>query len=118
MARATRGVKGRRRHKKWLKLAKGAFGRRSTIYKSAKATAEKGLQYGYVSCKLNKREYRTLWIQRINAAAREHGLTYSRFMAGLKRAQVDVDRKVLADLALHDPAGWSRIVELAKQHQG
>lgn len=117
MARATRGVKGRRRHKKWLKLAKGAFGRRSTIYKAAKATAEKGLQYQYVSRKLTKREYRSLWIQRINAAAREHGLTYSRFMAGLKRADIDMDRKVLADLAIHDPDGWTRVVEVAKQHQ-
>lgn len=117
MARATRGVKGRRRHKKWLKLAKGAFGRRSTIYKAAKATAEKGLQYGYVSRKLNKRNYRSLWIQRINAAARAHGLTYSRFMAGLKRADVDIDRKMLADLAIHDGPGWAQIVEIAKQHQ-
>ncbi|MCA9548743.1 MAG: 50S ribosomal protein L20 [Myxococcales bacterium] len=103
MARATRGTKGRRRHKKWLKLAKGAFGRRSKIIKSAKATAEKGLQYAYVARRLNKRNYRSLWIQRINAAVRQHGLSYSRFIAGLKRANIELDRKILADVAIHDP---------------
>lgn len=103
MARATRGVKGRRRHKKWLKLAKGAFGRRSKIIKSAKATAEKGLQHAYVARKLNKRNYRRLWIQRINAAVRMHGMSYSQFIAGLKRAEIDLDRKILADIAVHDP---------------
>jgi large subunit ribosomal protein L20 len=103
MARATRGTKGRRRHKKWLKLAKGAFGRRSKIIKSAKATAEKGLQYAYVARRLNKRNYRRLWIQRINAAVRSHGLNYSRFIAGLKRANIELDRKILADVAIHDP---------------
>jgi len=103
MARATRGTKGRRRHKKWLKLAKGAFGRRSKIIKSAKATAEKGLQYAYVARRLNKRNYRRLWIQRINAAVRQHGLSYSRFIAGLKRANIELDRKILADVAIHDP---------------
>lgn len=103
MARATRGVKGRRRHKKWLKLAKGAFGRRSKIIKSAKATAEKGLQHAYVARKLNKRNYRRLWIQRINAAVRMHGLSYSQFMAGMKKTGVDLDRKILADIAVNDP---------------
>mgnify|MGYP001116719630 CR=1 FL=1 len=114
MARATRGVKGRRRHKKWLKLAKGAQGRRKTIYKAARATAEKGLQHAYVSRKLNKRNYRALWIQRINAAAREHGLTYSTFMHGLKQREVELDRKALADIAVHDPKGWADLVALAK----
>jgi large subunit ribosomal protein L20 len=114
MARATRGVKGRRRHKKWLKLARGAFGRRSTIYKSAKATAEKGLQHAYIARKKNKREYRSLWIQRINAAARQNGLSYSRFMAGLRQKDVAIDRKVLADLAVHDPATLTHLANLAK----
>lgn len=114
MARVTRGFKGRRRHKKWLKLAKGAHGRRKTIYKSARATAEKGLQHAYVARRLNKRDYRSLWIQRINAAARQHGLSYSRFIAGLKAAQVEVDRKALADVAVHDPKAWADLVELAK----
>jgi len=115
MARATRGFKGRRRHKKWLKLAKGAFGRRKTIYKSARATAEKGLQHAYVARRLNKREYRSLWIQRINAAARLHGISYSRFIAGLKAANVEMDRKELADVAVSDPKAWSDLVELAKK---
>lgn len=110
MARATRGVKGRRRHKKWLKLAKGAFGRRSKIIKSAKATAEKGLQHAYVARRLNKRNYRRLWIVRINAAVRQHGSTYSRFMAGLKKNNVEIDRKILADLAVSDPKAIAALV--------
>ncbi len=113
MARARRGVKGRRRHKKWLKLAKGAFGRRSKIIKSAKATVEKGLRYAYVDRKLRKRNYRRLWIVRINAAARQHGMSYSRFMAGLKRNQVELDRKVLADVAIHDPQAFADLVACA-----
>lgn len=114
MARATRGVKGRRRHKKWLKLAKGAQGRRSTIYKAAKATAEKGLQNAYVDRRLMKRNYRSLWIVRINAAVRSHGLSYSSFMGGLKRNEIEIDRKVLADLAVNDPAAIEKLVEIAK----
>ena len=113
MARATRGVKGRRRHKKWLKLAKGAFGRRSKIIKSAKATAEKGLQHAYVARRLNKRNYRRLWIQRINAAVRMHGTTYSRFMAGLKKANIELDRKILADIAVNDPKTMAALVNQA-----
>ena len=113
MARATRGTKGRRRHKKWLKLAKGAFGRRSKIIKSAKATAEKGLQYAYAARRLNKRNYRRLWIQRINAAVREHGLSYSRFIAGLKNAKIELDRKILADIAVHDPKTMAALVAQA-----
>ena len=114
MARATRGVKGRRRHKKWLKLAKGAVGRRSTIIKSAMATVEKGLRHAYRDRKLNKRNYRRLWIVRINAAARTHDLSYSKFMAGLKKHNVEVDRKMLADVAIHDPQGFADLVALAK----
>lgn len=110
MARATRGVKGRRRHKKWLKLAKGAFGRRSKIYKSAKATAEKGLQHAYKARRLNKRHYRRLWIVRINAAVRIHGLNYSRFIANLKKANIELDRKILADIAVHDPETFQALV--------
>ena len=114
MARATRGVKGRRRHKKWLKRARGAFGRRSKIYKSARATAEKGLQHAYVARRLNKRNYRRLWIVRINAAVRSHGLSYARFMGGLKKAGIALDRKVLADLAIHDPESFSALVDQAR----
>lgn len=115
MARATRGVKGRRRHKKWLKLAKGAFGRRSKIIKAAKATAEKGLQHAYVSRKLKKRQYRALWIVRINAAARANGLSYSRLIAGLRRADVAIDRKMLAYLSVHDPKVMTDICNVAKE---
>jgi large subunit ribosomal protein L20 len=114
MARATRGVKGRRRHKKWLKLAKGNVGRRSTIYKAAVETVQKGLVYAYRDRKVKKREYRRLWIARINAAARQHGINYSRFMNGLKKAGVDLDRKILADIAVHDAAAFGKLVEQAK----
>ena len=113
MARATRGTKGRRRHKKWLKLAKGSFGRRSTIFKAAKATAEKALRHAYKHRKERKREYRRLWIVRINAAVRQHNLSYSKFMAGLKRANVDIDRKMLADIAVNDPKTMADLVALA-----
>ncbi|MEE2901327.1 MAG: 50S ribosomal protein L20 [Myxococcota bacterium] len=114
MARATRGVKGRRRHKKWLKLAKGATGRRSTIYKAAVETVQKGLVYAYRDRKVKKREYRRLWIARINAAARQHGTTYSRFMNGLKTAGIELDRKILADIAVHDNEAFGKLVEQAK----
>ena len=114
MARATRGVKGRRRHKKWLKLAKGNVGRRSTIYKAAVETVQKGLVYAYRDRKVKKREYRRLWIARINAAARQHGINYSRFMNGLKKAGIDLDRKMLADLAVHDADAFGKLVEQAK----
>jgi large subunit ribosomal protein L20 len=115
MARATRGVKGRRRHKKWLKLAKGAFGRRSKIIKAAKATVEKGLRHAYVDRKRKKRDFRRLWIVRINAAARQNGLTYSQFMRGLKVAEIGLDRKVLADLAVNDPKTFADIANQARQ---
>lgn len=114
MARAKRGVKGRRRHKKWLKLAKGAYGRRSKIIKAAKATVEKGLRHAYRDRRLKKRNYRRLWITRINAAVRTHGLSYSRFIAGLKKQNVGVDRKILADIAANDPQTFSQIVDKAQ----
>jgi large subunit ribosomal protein L20 len=114
MARAKRGVKGRRRHKKWIKLAKGNVGRRRTIYKAAVETVQKGLQYAYRDRRLKKRNYRQLWITRINAATRANGLSYSRFVHGLKKHNIELDRKVLADLAINDAAGFGKIVELAK----
>jgi large subunit ribosomal protein L20 len=114
MARATRGVKGRRRHKKWLKLAKGNVGRRATIYKAAVETVQKGLVYAYRDRKVKKREYRRLWIVRINAAARQHGLSYSRFINGLRNAGVELDRKILADIAVHDSDAFGKLVEQAK----
>src|SRR5688500_8586042 len=114
MARAARGVKLRRRHKKWLKLAKGAFGRRSKTIRIAKTTVEKALRHAYRDRKKTKRNYRSLWIVRINAAVRAHGLSYSRFIAGLKRHAVEVDRKIMADIAISDPQGFSDLVAVAK----
>jgi len=114
MARAARGVKLRRRHKKWLKLAKGAFGRRKNTIRMAKTTVEKALRHAYRDRKKTKRNYRSLWIVRINAAVRQHGLSYSRFIAGLKRHAVEVDRKIMADIAISDPQGFSDLVSVAK----
>lgn len=112
--RAKRGFKRRRRVKKWLKLAKGNFGRRKNVWKAAKETVLKGLGYQFAARKAKKRDYRRLWIQRINAAVRPHGISYSRFIAGLKAKNVEIDRKVLADLAINDPSAIQRYVELAK----
>jgi large subunit ribosomal protein L20 len=112
--RAKRGFKRRRRVKKWLKMAKGNFGRRKNVLKPAKETVMKGLEYQYRDRKWKKREYRALWIQRINAAVRAHGLSYSRFIAGLKKHEVELDRKVLADIAINDPQGLEQIVKLAQ----
>src|SRR5690349_5609461 len=115
MARAKRGVKLRRRHKKWLKLAKGNFAARGKLFRPAKTTVEKGLKYAYVHRKKLKRDYRALWITRINAAVRMHGLSYSKFIAGLKKHQVELDRKVLAELAITDPKAMADIVALAQK---
>lgn len=114
MARVKRGVTKHARHKKVLKLAKGYVGRSSTAYRPALERVEKALQYAYRDRRNKKREFRGLWIQRINAAVREHGLTYSKFIAGLKAAGVEMDRKVLAALAFDEPAGFAAIVEKAK----
>ena len=114
MARVKRGVTAHARHKKVLKLAKGYVGRSSTAYRPALERVEKALQYAYRDRRNKKREFRGLWIQRINAAVRDHGLTYSRFIAGLKAAGVEMDRKVLAAIAFEDAAGFAAIVEKAK----
>jgi large subunit ribosomal protein L20 len=111
--RAKRGVKLRRRHKKWLKLAKGNFLARRKLFRPAKTTVEKGLKYAYRHRKHTKRDYRALWIVRINAAVRQHGLSYSKFIAGLKKHSVELDRKILADLAINDPKGMADVVRLA-----
>jgi large subunit ribosomal protein L20 len=113
MPRVKRGTKGRQRHKKLLKLAKGNVGGRRKGYRQARSTVEKGLTYAYRDRKVRKREFRGLWIIRINAAARTHGVTYSRLMAGLKKAGVDLDRKVLADLAVRDPGAFGDLAKLA-----
>lgn len=113
MPRVTRGTKGRARHKKVLKLAKGNVGGRRRTYRQARETVEKGLTYAYRDRKVRKRDFRGLWIIRINAAARLHGLSYSRFIAGLKKAGVDLDRKVLADLAARDPSAFGDLARIA-----
>ena len=111
MARVKRGVTTHARHKKILKQSKGYFGRSSTNYTIALERLEKALRYAYRDRRVKKREFRGLWIQRINAATREHGMTYSRFIAGLKKAGIEMDRKVLAAIAYDDPASFAEIVK-------
>ena len=115
MARVKRGVTSHAKHKKILKAAKGFFGRRKNTIRAAKAAVDKSMQYAYRDRKNRKREFRALWIQRINAAAREHGLTYSRFISGLAGAGIEVDRKLLSELAISEPAAFAAIVEKAKE---
>lgn len=114
MSRVKRGVTARARHKKVLKLAKGYRGRRKNVYRIAKQAVMKAGQYAYRDRRQRKRQFRQLWIIRINAAARECGLSYSKFMNGLKKAAIEVDRKVLADLAVFDKVAFAKIVEQAK----
>jgi large subunit ribosomal protein L20 len=111
MARVKRGVTTHARHKKVLKQSKGFVGRSSTTYRAALERLEKSMQYAYRDRRNRKRDFRGLWIQRINAAVREHGLTYSRFIDGLKKAGIEMDRKVLAALAYDDPASFSEVVK-------
>ena len=114
MARVKRGVVARRRHKKILKQAKGYYGARSRIYRVAKQAVIKAGQYAYRDRRVKKRTFRALWITRINAASRANGLTYSRLIAGLKKAEIGLDRRVLADLAVHDKEAFAAVVERAK----
>jgi len=113
MPRVKRGTKTRQRHKKVLKLAKGNVGGRRKGYRQARSTVEKGLTYAYRDRKVRKRDFRSLWIVRINAAARLHGLGYSRLVAGLKKAGIELDRKVLAGLAVQDPDAFGELVRIA-----
>ncbi len=115
MPRVKRGVTARARHKKVLKQAKGYYGARSRIYRVAKQAVIKALQYAYRDRRQRKRQFRALWIARINAASRQCGLPYSRFIAGLNKADVNLDRKVLADIAVNDPAGFAQLVDVAKE---
>ncbi len=114
MARVKRGVIARRRHKKILKLAKGYYGARSRVFRVAKQAVTKAGQYAYRDRRQRKRQFRALWIARINAGARMNGLSYSRFIAGMKKAAIEIDRKVLADLAVHDKVIFGQLVEKAK----
>jgi len=114
MPRVKRGVTARARHKKVLDLAKGYRGRRGNVYRIAKEAVMKAGQYAYRDRRNKKREFRALWIVRINAAIREFGMSYSVFINALKRAEIDIDRKVLADLAVHDRPAFNKIAEQAK----
>ena len=115
MARVTNAVASRRRRKKILKQAKGYRGARSKSLRAARVNVARALQYAYRDRRVRKRHFRSLWITRINAAARMHGLSYSRFMDGLNKAGIGLDRKVLADLAVNDPHGFAQIAELARR---
>ncbi|MFZ9310526.1 MAG: 50S ribosomal protein L20 [Schleiferiaceae bacterium] len=114
MARIKRGVTAHARHKKILKLAKGYYGARRKVFRVAKQAVTKAAQYAYIGRKQRKRQFRSLWITRINAAARINGLSYSRFMNGVLKANIKLDRKALADLAIHDAAAFAKIAEQAK----
>jgi large subunit ribosomal protein L20 len=114
MPRVKRGVVARRRHKKILKQAKGYYGARSRVFRVAKQAVTKAGQYAYRDRRAKKRTFRGLWIARINAGARANGLSYSRMINGLKKANIELDRRVLADLAVHDKAAFAAVVEQAK----
>jgi large subunit ribosomal protein L20 len=114
MARVKRGVQARRRHKKVLAQAKGYYNARRKVFRVAKQAVTKALQYAYIGRKQRKRQFRTLWIARINAASRQNGMSYSRFINGLLKAGITLDRKVLADIAVHDAAGFTALTEKAK----
>lgn len=118
MSRVKRGVTAHARHKKVIDQAKGYYGRRKNVYRVAKQAVEKAGQYAYRDRKARKRNFRALWIQRINAAARSHGLTYGRFIDGLSKADVAVDRKVLADLAVREPEAFAVLVAQSKAALG
>src|SRR5512141_3073975 len=113
MSRVKRGVTAHAKHKKVYKAAKGFYGRRKNTIRAAKPAVEKAMQYQFRDRKRKKRTFRALWIQRINAAVRDHGLTYGRFIDGLNKAGITVDRKVLADIAVKDPAGFKTLCEKA-----
>ena len=111
MARVKRGVEARRKHKKVLKLAKGYRGARSRTFKVAKQAVEKSMQYAFRDRRVKKREFRSLWTQRINAGARECGISYSVFISGLKKLNISLDRKILADLAMNEPSSFKHLAE-------
>ena len=114
MARVKKAINARKRHKKVLKLAKGSFGSRSKQFRAAKGSVMRAMAASYKGRKLRKRDFRKLWIARINAAARMNGLSYSKFINGLKKANIDLNRKILADMAVNDEAAFAKLVEIAK----
>lgn len=114
MARVKKALNAKKKHKKILKLAKGYYGAKSTLYRTANQAVMKSLAYAYVGRKLRKREFRSLWITRINAAARMSGMSYSVFINGLKNAKIEINRKMLAEMAVNDPTGFKQLVEMVK----
>ena len=114
MSRVKRSITAKKKRRKILKLAKGYFGARSRLLRTATEAVDRAMKYAYRDRRMRKRDFRKLWIARINAAARSNEISYSRFIDGIKKAGVDLDRKILADIAVHDPRGFSEIVNLAK----
>lgn len=114
MARVKRGVTARKKHKKILKQAKGYYGAKSKLFRPANQAVMKSLNYAYAGRKQRKRDFRKLWIARINAAARSNGINYSRFISGLKKANIEINRKMLSEMAINDPEGFAKLVEIAK----
>ena len=116
MARVKKGVNAHKRHKKILKLAKGFYGQKSKVFKAANPAVMRGLRSAYVGRKNKKREYRRLWIARINAGARANGISYSKLMNGLKKAGIEINRKMLSEMAIYDAAGFAALCETAKKY--
>ena len=116
MARVKRGVNAKKRHKNILKQSKGYFGAKSKLFRTANQAVMKSLNYAYIGRKQRKRDFRKLWITRINAAARLNGMSYSKFISGLKKANVNINRKMLSEMAINDPAGFAKLVEIAKEN--
>ena len=116
MARVKRAVNAKKKHKKVLKQAKGYFGAKSKLYRPANQAVMRSLSYAYIGRKQRKREFRKLWIARINAAARQNGLSYSKFIAGLKKANIEINRKMLSELAIHDADAFTQLVEVANEN--
>lgn len=115
MARVKRGVNARRRHKKVLKQAKGYYGAKSKLFRPANQAVMKSLNYAYIGRKTKKRDFRKLWITRINAATRANGMSYSKFINGLKKSNIEVNRKMLSEMAIYDAEGFTKLVEIAKK---
>lgn len=115
MARVKRGVNAKKRHKNILKQSKGYFGAKSKLFRTANQAVMKSLNYAYIGRKQRKRDFRKLWITRINAAARINGMSYSKFISGLKKANITINRKMLSEMAINDPVGFAKLVEIAKE---
>jgi large subunit ribosomal protein L20 len=118
MARVKKGVNAHKRHKKILKLAKGFYGQKSKVFRAANPAVMRSLRSAYIGRKLKKRQYRQMWIARINAGARMNGMSYSRLMDGLKKAGIEINRKMLSEMAIYDAAAFAQLCETAKAHCG